>query len=104
MPQGIPTKANMTVPLEPHREKPTSDYPGFDRVSQLALLARGWFKAQGLTNTVYYSFTSNLVMTLTPRLTLRANRMLFSPLAARSGTCPNGGAPKANGVWPLAGR
>ena len=50
-PQGIPSKASMTVPIAPHRVAPGSGHAGFDHVSQLALLARGWFKGQGLPHT-----------------------------------------------------
>ena len=50
-PQGIPSGDILRVPTAPYREPPkppSSGHAGFDRVAQLALLARGWLKAQGL--------------------------------------------------------
>lgn len=48
MPQGMPTRANLTAPTAPKREASSSGHAGFDQVASVALLARGWFKAQGL--------------------------------------------------------
>lgn len=41
----------MTVPLAPRREPIGSGHLGFDKVSHLAALARGWFKLQGVPHT-----------------------------------------------------
>ena len=49
-PQGVINRDTplMAVPTAPHRQAPGSGHAGFDRVANVAALARGWFKAQGL--------------------------------------------------------
>jgi hypothetical protein len=52
-PQGVIDRTTplMAAPTAPKREAPGSGHPSFGRVSQVAALARGWFKAQGLPHT-----------------------------------------------------
>lgn len=68
MPQGMPTKANLTVPTAPHREPPSSGHAGFARVAHVAALAKGWLKVQA-----QIPFTAADLVTLT-KMALEAQR------------------------------
>lgn len=50
-PQGIPSGEILRVATAPRREAIGSGHAGFDRVAEVAALARGWLKAQSLPHT-----------------------------------------------------